>query len=99
MPLSTAVIPSANKNDIKAVTDVIDNIVIKRSTLSSSPKDKRTKIRNHQHLCLDKAYNSKSVEPQIIKRDYVPHIRYKRKRGEKKIDKEKISIKRYLASR
>ena len=33
------------------------------------------------HLCLDKAYNSKSIKQEIIKRGYVPHIPYKRKRS------------------
>ena len=40
--------------------------------------------RHHQHLCLDRAYNSKSIEKEIIKRGYVPHIPYKRKRGQVK---------------
>ncbi|MER5176196.1 MAG: hypothetical protein ABJB76_01490 [Candidatus Nitrosocosmicus sp.] len=34
-------------------------------------------------ICLNKAYNSNSVKKEIIKRGYVPHIIYKRKRGEK----------------
>ncbi len=34
-------------------------------------------------LCLDKAYNSKPQEQELIKRGYVLHIPYKRKRGEK----------------
>jgi hypothetical protein len=36
----------------------------------------------HNHLCLDKAYQSKSIEKEIIKRGYVPRISYKRKRGQ-----------------
>ena len=34
-----------------------------------------------QHLCLDKAYNSRMAKQEIIKRGYVPHMPYKRKRG------------------
>ena len=34
----------------------------------------------HQHLCLDRAYNSKSIENEIIKRGDVLHIPYKRKK-------------------
>jgi hypothetical protein len=38
----------------------------------------------HNHLCLDRAYQSKPIEQEIIKRGYVPHIPYKRKRGQRK---------------
>ena len=81
IPLS-AVISSASTHDIKAVTDVIDNSVINRpSNLSFTKKNKRIK---YNHLCLDKAYNSKPIENEIIRRGYVPHIPYKRKRGQRK---------------
>jgi transposase len=36
----------------------------------------------YHHLYLDRAYQSKPVEQEIIKRGYVPHIPYKRKRGQ-----------------
>src|SRR6476619_5382627 len=74
IPLS-AIISSASTHDIKAVTDVIDNTVIKRKPSSYFTKKKRT---NHHHLCLDRAYNSKRIEKEIIKRGYVPHMPYKR---------------------
>ena len=81
IPLS-AVITSASTHDIKAVADVIDNSVINRpSNLSFTKKNKRIK---YNHLCLDKAYNSKPIENEIIRRGYVPHIPYKRKRGQRK---------------
>ena len=81
IPLST-VITSASTHDIKAVADVIDNSVINRpSNLSFTKKNKRMK---YNHLCLDKAYNSKPIENEIIRRGYVPHIPYKRKRGQRK---------------
>jgi transposase len=81
IPLST-VITSASTHYIKAVADVIDNSVINRpSNLSFTKKNKRMK---YNHLCLDKAYNSKPIENEIIRRGYVPHIPYKRKRGQRK---------------
>jgi transposase len=49
--------------------------------LSFTKKNKRIK---YNHLCLDKAYNSKPIENEIIRRGYVPHIPYKRKRGQRK---------------
>ncbi|MER5174876.1 MAG: transposase [Candidatus Nitrosocosmicus sp.] len=102
IPLS-AIITSASNHDVKAVTDAIDNVIVKRPTSSSVTKERRTKRKRRKHtqqyLCLDRAHSSKSVKQQIIKRGYVPQIPYKRKRGEKKVDHEKISIKRYPARR
>jgi transposase len=88
IPLS-AVITSANKHDIKAVTDVIDDAVTNRPFESSFSKKKtrRQNRKQQQHLCLDRAYNSKSTENEIVNRGYVPHILYKRKRGQIKIEK------------
>ena len=48
--------------------------------------NKRNKEKAVQHLCLDRAYNSKSIKQMIIKRGYVPHIPYKRKRGQIETD-------------
>ena len=79
IPLSTD-ITSANKHDIKAVIDVIDNSVINRPSQSAFTK-KKTR-RKYHHLCLDRAYSSKSIENEIINRRYIPHIPYKRKRGQ-----------------
>src|SRR6478736_4160876 len=73
IPLSV-LISSANTHNIKLVTDVVDNAVIKRS--SNKPKTGR---RNLQHLCLDKAYISEPEEHKLIKRGYVLHIPTKRK--------------------
>ena len=64
IPLSTF-ITSANTLDVTVVIDTVDSIVIKRPPLK--PKHK-------QNLCLDKAYHSKEVEQEIIKREYIPHI-------------------------
>ena len=63
IPLS-AVISSANIHDIKLVTDVVDNRVIKRRRQRQLPsyKPKLGTRRRLQHLCLDKAYNSESEE-------------------------------------
>ena len=94
IPLS-AVITSASTHDIKAVTDVLENTSLNRPSESTSTK--KNKRRSHrqqrQHLCLDRAYKSKPIENEIIKRGYVPHMPYKRKRGQKK--EEKINQKQY----
>jgi len=42
----------------------------------------RQNRQQQQNLCLDRAYNSKSTENEIINRGYVPHIPYKRKKGQ-----------------
>ena len=72
IPLSTF-ITSANTHDVTVATNTIDNIAIKRPSYKS--KDKQKKKHN---LCLDKAYHSKEVEQEIIKRGYIPHIRHRR---------------------
>ena len=95
IPLSAA-ISSASTHDIKLVTDVIDNSIIKR-TLSGKPKKGMRRRRKYRHLCLDRAYQYKSLEQEIIKRGYVPHIPYKRKRGQ--VKKENTNKKRYSPSK
>ena len=77
IPLSV-VISSANAHDIKLVTDVVDNRVVKRP--SNKTKKTGRRGRRLQHLCLDKAYNSEQEEQELIKRGYVLHIPPKRKR-------------------
>ena len=58
-----------------------DNVVIKQRLLrqqsSHKPKLRRRRL---QHLCLDKAYNSEPEEQKLIKRGYVLHIPYKKKK-------------------
>ncbi len=88
IPLS-AVISSASTHDIKLVTSVVDNTVIKRPSLYKIKTRRRRKL---QHLCLDKAYNSEHDEQDLIKRGYVLHIPPKRKRDEKEEEEEKINV-------
>jgi hypothetical protein len=84
IPLS-AVISSASTHDIKLVTDVVDNTVIKRPRSSTSKSRRGTKRRRLiQHLCLDKGYNSAEEEQKLIKRGYVLHIPIKKKKKKKK---------------
>ena len=66
------------------VTDVIDNAVVVIKPLEALLSIIKTRGKHHQHLCLDRAYNSKPIENEIIKLGYVPHIPYKRKRGQRK---------------
>jgi hypothetical protein len=70
---------------------VVDNSVIKqrqRRRQLPSHKPKLGTKRRLQHLCLDKAYNSEPEEQELIKRSYVLHISYKKKKGEE-VDEEK----------
>ena len=61
IPLST-VITSANTHDVTVAFDTVDSIVIKR------PSSKRKYNHKKQNLCLDKAYHSKEVEQESVKR-------------------------------
>src|SRR5215217_6590669 len=76
IPLSV-IITSANTHDVTVVIDTVDSIVIKRpsSTTTTTTTTNRNK---KQNLCLDKAYHSKEVEQEIVKRGYIPHIRHRR---------------------
>ena len=93
IPLS-AVMSSASTHDVKLVTDVVDNAVVKRHILSPKTKDGRKRL---QHLCLDKAYNSEPEEQELLKRGYVLHIPQKRRKGEKEENVEvKVTIQHIL---
>jgi transposase len=90
IPLSTVISP-ASTHDIKLVTEVVDNTVIKRpKSLSRSRRRRRRKL---QHLCLDKGYNSVEEEQKLIKRGYLLHIpikKKKKKKGEGEDSEEKM---------
>ena len=105
IPLSIIISSSASTHDIKLVTSVVDNAVIKRPPPSYKTKTKGRRGRKLQHLCLDKAYNSEPDENTLIKRGYVLHIPPKRKRCEKEEQEAKITVqhgsnrKKYSAKR
>ena len=97
----SAVISSANTHDIKLVTEVVDNVIIRRP--SSKYRNERIRKRRQQHLCLDKGYNSKHEEQELIKRGYVLHIPIKKnKKGtnnEKDITPAIFNIIKYSLTR
>jgi transposase len=87
--LSVVISSSASTHDIKLVTNVVDNGVVKRPSPSyKTKKTVRERRRKLQHLCLDKAYNSQPQEQELIKRGYVLHIPPKRKRNETEEEEE-----------
>jgi hypothetical protein len=61
---------------------VIDNAVLRQSIAFLSTTKGR-KRRRHQHLCLERAYNSTSAKQAMTKRGYVPHMPCKIKRVQK----------------
>ena len=63
IPLSAAITP-ASTHDVKAVTEVMCNTVIRRPTSTISTTKNRIM---KQHLCLDKSYNSRMAKQEIIK--------------------------------
>jgi transposase len=88
IPLS-AIITSANTHDVTVAIDTVDSMVIKIP--SSKPKHKQK-----QNLCVDKAYHSKEIEQEIVKRGYIPHIRYRR---EEQIFRRKHPLRRWVVER
>ena len=93
IPLST-IITSANTHDVTVAIDTVDSMVIKRrQSYKLIDRNKRKK----QNLCLDKAYHSKEVEQEIIKRGYIPHIRHRREK--EKQFKKKHPARRWVVER
>jgi transposase len=90
IPLSIF-ITSANTHDVIVATNTIDNIVIKRPSSYNKSKHK-------QNLCLDKAYHSKEVEQEMIKRGYIPHMRHRREE-KKLLPRKKHSARRWVVER
>ena len=66
IPLS-AIITSANTHDVTVAIEIVDSMVIKRPS-------SKLKYKQKQNLCVDKAYHSKEIEQEIVKRGYIPHI-------------------------
>jgi len=94
IPLST-IITSANTHDVTVAIDTVDSMVIKRP-FSKSTTQNRNKKKRKQNLCLNKAYHSKEVEQEIIKRGYIPHIRHRR---EEQIFLRKHPARRWVVGR
>ena len=69
--------------------NIVDSMVIKRPSSSSSSKSKHNQKK--QNLCLYKAYHSKEIEQEIVKRRYIPHMRHRR---EEKESEQEISCKK-----
>ena len=88
IPLSIF-ITSANTHDVIVATNTIHNIVIKRPSYNKS--------KHKQNLCLDKAYHSKEVEQEMIKRGYIPHIHHRRE--EEKLLHKKHPARRWVVER
>ena len=69
-------------------------MVIKRQSLSSKSKHNKKK----QNLCLDKAYHSKEIEQEIVKRGYASHTRHRREE-ERKRNKKHHAARRWVVER
>jgi len=50
--------------------------------LYRASRKKGIRLQKDHRLYLNRAYQSKSIEQEIIKHDYVPHILYKREMGQ-----------------
>jgi putative transposase len=82
-PLAVTLAP-ANVHDSQLLEETLDSIIVDRP--DSSPI--------HEHLCLDKAYDSLEIDWKLLKRGYIPHVR---RIGEAKEDEKQP--KRYPARR
>ena len=93
IPLS--IITSANTHDVIVAIETVDSMVIKRPFSKSTTIKNRNKQKK-QNLCLDKAYHSKEIEQEIVKRGYIPHIRH---RSEERIFHRKHPARRWVVER
>ena len=96
IPLSTF-ITSANTHDATVAIETVDSIITKRESSSTSTISRDRYKKMKQNLCLDKAYHSKEVEQEIIKRGYIPHIRHRRE--EEKLFHRKYPARRWVVER
>ena len=88
IPLSV-IITSANTHDVTVAIETVDSMVIKRPSSKLKHKQK-------QNLYLDKAYHSKEIEQEIVRRGYIPHIRHRR---EERIFHRKYPARRWVVER
>jgi hypothetical protein len=95
--LLSVVISSASTHDIKLVTNVVDNVVIHKRPSPPYKTKKTGRRRKIQHLCLDKAYNSKPEEQELINRGYVPHIPPKREKEMKQRKRKRSRLQHNIA--
>ena len=90
IPLSV-VITAANTHDMKAATNTLDNIVIKR------PSSKMFKKK--QNLCLDKGYDFQEIKDDVIKKGYLPHIPHRGEQSTTKRSNHHIKRRRWVVER
>ena len=78
VPLGVAV-SGANTHDIQLLKATLDSVPVHRP----QPMPRR-----HQHVCLDKGYDSKDVRQFLQRRHYRPHVK---SRGQEEAERKKNS--------
>ena len=73
---------------MKAAISILDNIVVNR--LSSKINKER------QNLCLDKGYDFKEIETEVIKKGYCPYIRHRGEQSTTKRSNHHIKRRRWV---
>jgi putative transposase len=68
-------VTGANRHDVTQTERVLDSIVVNRPKVTPEKP---------QHLCADKAYDSKEDREAMPQRGYTPHVR---SRGEERLEK------------
>lgn len=77
----------ANRHDVTQVEKVLDSVVIDRPEPTSEAA---------QHLCGDKAFDSKDAREAIEARGYIPHIRSRREERQEKLSKPGHRARRWV---
>ena len=88
VPLGVA-ISGANTHDIKLLKETFDSVPVHRPQPTT----------RHQHVCLDKGYDSKDVRKFLIRRHYKPHVKSRGKEAEQKKRNPRFKARRWVVER
>ena len=88
IPLGVAV-SGANTHDIKLLQSTFDSVPIHRPQPTT----------RHQHVCLDKAYDSKDVRKFLKRRHYKSHVKSRGKEAKQKKKNPRFKARRWVVER
>ena len=82
-------VSGANTHDIKLLKATFDSVPIHRPQPTT----------RHQHVCLDKAYDSKDVRSFLTRRHYRPHVKSRGQESQQKKKNPRFKARRWVVER
>lgn len=89
VPLGVAV-SGANTHDVKLLKATFDSVPIKRPQPTG---------RRHQHVCLDKGYDSQDVRQFLTRRHYRPHVKSRGQEASQRKKNPRFKARRWVVER